>query len=110
MVFGFYLGRLAGQVLLLPSLHRPSLDLRSLTQQLVLPIEVDIRGRQIVERLVVTLVVVVGDEVFECGVQLGWEVILLELGHTFFGTRTSGGAPGLEPGTDGLKEGEETEA
>ena len=47
----------------------------------MLSTEVDIRGRHVVERLVVTLVVVVGDEVPDRRLQLPWEVIVLELDH-----------------------------
>ena len=73
----FCLGRLVGQVLLLPALHRESLDLRSFGEHRVLSPEVDIRGRHVVERLVVALVVVVGDEVADCGLQLPREVVVL---------------------------------
>ena len=65
----------------LSSLHGPSLDLRSLADHCVLPLEVDIRRRHVVKRFVIPLVVVVRDEVPQRLFQLPREVVVLELHH-----------------------------
>jgi hypothetical protein len=53
----------------------------SFCQNFVPPSEIDIGRRHIVERLVIAVVVVVGDEVSESRFQLPWEVIVLELDY-----------------------------
>ena len=76
-VFGFSLSRPFGQVFLLPSFHRQSLDLVSLGQHRVLSSEVHIRRRHVVKRFVITLVVVVRDEVPQGRFQLPGKVVVL---------------------------------
>ena len=56
------LGRLGLQILPVPLLDCPLLDLLSRCDDLVLPTEVDIGRRHIAERLVIVLVVVVVDK------------------------------------------------
>ncbi len=79
------LGRLLGQVLLLSSFHRPSLDLRSFGQHFVLPAVVDISRCHVAERLVIPIVVLIGEQaklaskVLERRLQLLWKVIMLKL-------------------------------
>jgi hypothetical protein len=78
---GIGLSRFLSQVLLLSSFHRSSFDLRSFGQHFVLPAEVNIGRRDVVDRFVIALIVVVGDEVPKSGFQLSWEVVVLELDH-----------------------------
>ena len=77
--YNSYTRRLFGHVLLLPLLHRSSFDLRSFGQHFVVSPKVDIGGRDVVERLVVALVVVVGEQaklaskVPKSRIQLPWK-------------------------------------
>jgi hypothetical protein len=76
---GFDLSRFLSQVLRLPSIQRPSFDMRAFGQHIVLSSEVDIGGHHVVDRFVEHLPVVVGAEVPESRFQLLWGVVALEL-------------------------------